>query len=74
MDGIAGKALEMANNPSAGVENLATGSIPTGMGGRRKHSSKSRKTRNRKTRRSRRRYRNSRRRQSRRRRRSHKTR
>ena len=76
-DGIAGKALEMANNPSAGVENVATGSIPKRMGGRHKsrhkHSSESRKNHSRKTRRSRHHYRSSRRRQGRRHR-SHKTR
>jgi len=51
-DDLASKALEMANNPSAGMENAAMNALPKGMGGssksrrrKRRQKSKSRKNR-----------------------------
>lgn len=41
-DGVAGKMLEMANNPSAGIANVATGEIPA-FGGRKKYRNITRK-------------------------------
>ena len=38
-DGVAGKLLAMANNPSAGVADLATGGIPITGGGRKRGKS-----------------------------------
>jgi len=39
-DGAAAKMLEMANNPSAGVANAATGDIPSFGGGNNRHRHK----------------------------------
>ena len=44
-DGLAGKALAMMNNPSAGVDNMVMGKIP-GLGGRRGRKTIRRKKRN----------------------------
>ncbi len=45
-DGIAGKLLKMANNPSSGVANMAaTGNVP-GVGGKRRRKTIRRKKRN----------------------------
>jgi hypothetical protein len=48
-DGVAGKLLAMANNPSAGVADLATGGIPI-TGGRRKPTTTTTTTRRRRRR------------------------
>ena len=49
-DGVAGKLLAMANNPSGGVENLATGDIPAFGGKRRRGRKTKRRSRTRRSR------------------------
>jgi hypothetical protein len=56
-DGAVGKAIQMANNPSAGVANATTGEIPA-FGGRNKYRKRTRKIKRSRRRRSHRRKKN----------------